>query len=310
VTSVLSPAKPPATASDPGRGLHDRRLYKDSRAFGRFGMRIFAPQAMAAPHWHGHVEMNLLTGARMVYDLDGTRVEVPENRLAVFWAAVPHALTAIEPVGAEPPLLANIYIPADAFLMMPNIGRLQVGLLGGALALLDARLCDLDRVRLWYADYRRNDFERREVVKMEINAMFRRALLDEIEYLRPPLAGAAAERVASSANAAKVVEMVRFILDHLREPIGNGDVAAAVGLHRNYALQLFTNAMRVSMKQFVIRMRLLQARAALVESEMPITAIVAESGFASVSQFYAHFRQAYGMSPKALRDSYLGQKAG
>ena len=62
--------------------VHERHFSARSRAFGRLAMRIFEPAVMDAAHWHGHVEINLLRGARMTYELDGTAVEIPEGRLS------------------------------------------------------------------------------------------------------------------------------------------------------------------------------------------------------------------------------------
>jgi len=100
------------------------------------------------------------------------------------------------------------------------------------------------------------------------------------------------------------VAMVRFILENLSRPITNADVAAVTGLHENYAMSLFSRTMRLPMKKFAIRMRLLRARALLMESSAAITQVAEDSGFQSISQFYAHFKTAYGMSPHAMRARY------
>ena len=47
------------------------------------------------------------------------------------------------------------------------------------------------------------------------------------------------------------------------------------------------------------------ARALLVESSMAIVSVAEASGFSSVSQFYAQFKQAYGVPPAAVREQYL-----
>ncbi|NKB16229.1 MAG: helix-turn-helix domain-containing protein [Sphingomonadales bacterium] len=88
-------------------------------------------------------------------------------------------------------------------------------------------------------------------------------------------------------------------------PLRNEDVTRTTGLHMNYALSLFTRTMNISLKQFIIRMRLLPGRGLLLEQDTAIATIATESGFGSASQFYAHFAAAYGTSPQHLRDSYL-----
>ena len=285
----------------------ERHFYSNTRAFGRFGIRLFEPQIMPIPHWHGHIEANFLTGARMVYAVDGQLIPIPEGRLVLFWAGTPHQLTEVSATSADKPRLCNVYMPVDAFLFMPHIARLQVSLLSGALVMLPPQLCDAAMIERWYTDYRSGDFERTEVVKMEINTMLRRALLGDLDFLRAPLAQLGNERAISSAHIRHVVEMVRFILEKLGTPMKNADVAAVTGLHENYALSMFSAIMRLPMKQFVIRMRLMRARALLTESSMPITSVAEASGFTSISQFYQHFKAAYGQPPNALRGSYINK---
>lgn len=292
---------PAATA---GSINHDRHFYALNRAIGRFGMRIFSPYTMETAHWHGHVEVNFLTGGSMTYVMDSDQIEVPPDQLVLFWAGIPHQLTRVTHHSNGPAKLANIYLPVDTFLFMPHIAQLQVALLGGALACLPANLCGPDQVARWYRDYRSNDFERLEVMKMELNALLRRAMLDDLTYLRPPLSDPGDDRTLSSAHIRHVVAMVRFIVENLAEPMSNADVAAVTGLHQNYALSLFTRTMRLPMKKFIIRMRLLRARALLMESAAAITTVAEASGFQSISQFYDHFKTAYGLSPHAMRTKY------
>jgi AraC family transcriptional regulator, melibiose operon regulatory protein len=298
---VAPPVPVPAPKGVPS---HERHFYALTRAIGRFGMRIFSPTIMATPHWHGHIELNFLTDAAMTYRFDTDEIEIAPDRLVLFWAGIPHQLTAITPIRMAPPKLANIYLPFDSFLFMPHIAQLQVALLGGALVSLPPSLCDSDQIDCWYRDYRSNDFERTEVMKMEMNAMMRRALLSNLDYLRPPIADPGDERTLSSAHIRHVVAMVRYIMENLAQPMSNADVAAVTGLHQNYALALFTRTMRLPMKRFIIRMRLLRARALLMESSMAITTVAEQSGFLSISQFYDHFKAAYGMSPHAMRSRY------
>ena len=297
-----------AAVTETRNSSHDRHFYALDRAIGRFGMRIFAPYTMQAAHWHGHVEVNYLTGGSMTYVIDSDQVEVPADQLVLFWAGIPHQLTHITPQSDGPVKLANIYLPFDTFLFMPHLAQLQVALLGGALACLPAELCGPDQISRWYRDYRSNDFERIEVMKMEFNAMLRRAMLGDLTYLRAPLAESVLDRTLSSAHIRHVVAMVRFIVENLAEPMTNADVAAVTGLHQNYALALFSRTMRLPMKKFIIRMRLLRARALLMESGAAITTVAAAAGFASISQFYDHFKTAYGLSPHAMRAKYTSME--
>lgn len=284
----------------------DRHFYSTKRAFGRFAMRIFEPVVMAGPHWHGHIEANLAIGFEMEYQVDGQIITVPANHLVMFWAGIPHQLTKITPVSdVENLRLCNIYLPLDTFLMMPHIAAFQMSLLAGGMVALPQSLCDLGQVTRWYGDYRSGDFERAELVKMELNALLRRSLLDGLHDLRAATGVQRAGRVMSSAHIRHVIAMVRFVLENLEKPLRNADITAVTGLHENYALSIFTTVMRSPLKQFLIRMRLMRARALLVESSLAIASVAEASGFSSLSQFYAQFKAGYGMPPAQMRDHYL-----
>ncbi|WP_374431978.1 helix-turn-helix domain-containing protein [Tabrizicola sp.] len=284
---------------------HDRHFYSRNRAFGRFGIRIFEPELMPLPHWHGHVELNFAMNFRMDYDFDGTSLTVPEGRLVLFWAGVPHQLTGITPLGDAPMRLANIYLPLDSFLQMRHIMSLQVALIGRGMIVLPQSLCDETQMQRWYADYRSGDFERAEIVKMELNALLRRAAITGFDFLRPPQHEIAQDRSLGSAHVRHVIAMVRFVLENLDKPLLNAQVTAVTGLHENYALSLFSKTMQVPLKQFINRMRLMRARALLVESSTAISAVAEQCGFSSMTQFYAQFRAGYGMPPAALRQHYV-----
>lgn len=284
---------------------HDRHFYSQQRAFGRFGVRIFDPVVMPQPHWHGHIEANFADGFRMTYDIDAEQLVLPENRLVLFWAGVPHQLTAIEPVGETKGKLANIYLPLDSFLQMRHIMRLQTALIGRGMIVLPDSLCDASLVQRWYLDYRSGDFERAEIVKMELNALLRRAAITGFDYLRPPQHAIGGDRTLSSFHIRHVIAMVRFVLENLEKPMLNAEVTAVTGLHENYALTLFSRTMQVPLKQFITRMRLMRARALLVESSTAISSVAEQSGFTSITQFYAQFRAGYGISPAALRQHYI-----
>ena len=295
----------PETSRVNAAASHERHFYSGSRAFGRFGMRIFEPQIMPKPHWHGHVEANFAIHHTMEYDVDNQPIHVPAGRLTVFWAGIPHRLQAVTPTDNQSAKLCNIYLPLDAFLMMNHIMPMQVALLAGGMLILPEALCNEDMVRRWYTDYRSGDFERTEVLKMELNALFRRAFIDKPEFLRLPRNEAQSLRALSSVHIRHVIAMVRLVLENLEKPLKNADITAVTGLHENYALGLFTQIMQIPLKQFVLRMRLIRARALLVESSLAIASVAEASGFTSISQFYHQFKTAYGTSPHAVRSHYL-----
>ena len=282
----------------------ERRFYARSRAFGRFGMRIFIPQIMQLPHHHGHVEANFTRGCRLHYKMDGADISVEPGQLVIFWANVPHQLVAIDELGA--PELCNIYIPLDVFLMMPHLAQLQMVLLNGAMVACPQELCGHDMLLRWHSDYRAADTDRLDILKMELNVLFRRMEVQGLQMIKQPWASKTAPQLLASAHIRHVVNMVRHVLENLEQPMKNEDVTEVTGLHPNYALNIFSKAMNIPLKQFILRMRLMRARGLLLESDMAISRVATESGFGSTSQFYAHFAAAYGMAPNQLRVKYVG----
>jgi len=283
----------------------DRQFYAKTNAFGRFGIRWFDPQLMEREHFHGHIEMNWLTSGSMHYLVDGKPVEVPARRLVLFWAGIPHRTTSIDRGPAGDSRQCNIYLPLDAFLHMPRLGRLTETMMGGGMIALPLGSIGDETLERWYNDYRRGDAERGDILRSEIALMLRRASVDGWDELLSPWIEAVQPATRGATPLRYVVAMVRHILENLAEPLSADDIARVVGLHPNYALNLFTSVMNVSVHRFVTRMRLIRARGLLFEGDLSIENVAFQSGFSSLSQFYDHFRHAYGITPRKMRTTYF-----
>ncbi|WP_224703240.1 helix-turn-helix domain-containing protein [Devosia aquimaris] len=278
----------------------DRSFYSSGKAFGRFGIRSFAPQLMAYAHTHGHIEFNWLTQGSMDYVFDGGPVSIGSGRLVAFWAGIPHQTIALSPDTAMGRQL-NIYLPMDAFLEMPQLGRLTETLMGGGVIQLNADCVGLETLDRWHQDYRSGNALRSEIVRAEIGTMFRRAAITGWDTLLSPWVEGAGSRTRTGSPVRYVVRMVRHIVENITEPLTSESIADVVGLHPNYATNLFTKVMHISVQKFVIRMRLIRARSLLFDGSLSIANVAFQSGFVSQTQFYEHFRKAYGMTPSQMR---------
>jgi AraC family transcriptional regulator, melibiose operon regulatory protein len=283
----------------------DRRFYADTAAFGRFGIRWFDPQLMAAEHSHGHIELNWLTAGNMDYNFDGRPVSVPAERLIMFWAGIPHQTIRLDRGGAQDSRQCNVYLPLDSFLHMPHLGKLTETMMGGGVIAHMPDAIEQNTLKRWYQDYRSGNAERTDILKAEISTMLRRTALIGWDEILPPWIEAVGAASRAVSPLRYVVAMVRYIMEHLSEPLTAEDVAKVVGLHPNYALNLFTEVMRVPVRKFVVRMRLIRARSLLFEGNLSIANVAFQSGFASLSQFYEHFRAAYGITPREMRQNLI-----
>lgn len=281
--------------------IRARAMGLRTQVFGRFGMRIFRPMLMGEAHWHGHIEANFLQSGSMIYIMDGEEVTVPPRSLVLFWAGVPHRLRKVTSEGDSEPRLCNIYLPLDEFLSMPHIARMQTELLSGAIISISDDLCGWSGLNRWYGDYRDRRPEQLDLIKMEMNAVFWRTSLVPFNYLKSPHQSAPGNGAVASVHVRHVVAMVRHVLENLDKNLSNQDVTKVTGLNVNYALGLFSRTMHLSLKKFIIRMRLLRARALLMETDTAISNVALECGFGSVTQFYHHFAAAYGTTPSQTR---------
>jgi AraC-like DNA-binding protein len=281
----------------------DRSFYASGKAFGRFGIRAFRPQIMTAPHTHGHIEFNWLTGGSMDYVFDGGPLTVGANRLVAFWAGIPHQTVGL--TGTEEERQLNIYLPMDAFLEMPQLGRLTETLMGGGVIQLSPDCIGLETLERWHGDYRSGNALRSDLARSEIGTMFRRAAIVGWDTLLPAWVERSSARSRTASPVRYVVRMVRHIVENITDPLSVDDIAKTVGLHPNYATNLFTKVMHISIQKFVIRMRLIRARSLLFDTDMAVANIAFQAGFSSQTQFYEHFRKAYGMTPSQMRENRI-----
>lgn len=277
----------------------DRSFYSSGKAFGRFGIRSFAPQIMPKPHSHGHIEFNWLTRGSMDYLFDGGPATIGAGRLVAFWAGIPHQTIGLSDIHDGRQL--NIYLPMDAFLEMPQLGRLTETLMGGGVIQLKPDCIGLETLERWHQDYRSGNALRTDIVRSEIGTMFRRAAITGWDTLLPAWVEEAGPRTRTGSPVRYVVRMVRHITENISDPLSAEAIARVVGLHPNYATNLFTKVMQIPVQKFVIRMRLIRARSLLFDGSLSIANVAFQAGFVSQTQFYEHFRKAYGMTPSQMR---------
>ena len=263
-------------------------------------MRSFPPQIMPQPHSHGHIEFNWLTAGTMDYMFDGARCQ---SGRAGWWRSGPVFRTrrsgwATSATGASSISTCRM----DAFLEMPQLGRLTETLMGGGVIQLNP-----DCIGARNARSLAPGLSQRQCASAPISCAPRSApcsaappLPAGIRCCRP--GSSAPARVPAPARRVRyVVRMVRHIVENITDPLSAEDIAKVVGLHPNYATNLFTKVMHISVQKFVTRMRLIRARSLLFDGSLSIANVAFQAGFVSQTQFYEHFRKAYGMTPSQMR---------
>jgi AraC family transcriptional regulator len=99
----------------------------------------------------------------------------------------------------------------------------------------------------------------------------------------------------------KLKQVLLFIDDNLGQDPSLAEIAQVAGLSASYCNALFRAAVGLSLHQYVIRRKVERAAWLLQESQVPISQVALETGFAHQSHLALHMRRLLGTSPKKLR---------
>lgn len=102
-----------------------------------------------------------------------------------------------------------------------------------------------------------------------------------------------------SSNLQK--EMLMFIQEHYTEKVTLAMLAEEFHLSEKYVSRYFVENFHLPFSNYVIHLRLTEARKLLETTEIPVTDIALMVGFSNVSYFIRSFKSAYGTSPLKYR---------
>lgn len=259
------------------------------------------PSRMQRPDYHNEIELNLLPTGSVVYLHGGKKVEVSAGQLCAFWAAMPHQV--IDFSGEAPYLVATI--PLQTFLQWRLPEEFVHGLMQGNF-LIESYTGDANSdERLftrWEADLGSNRPELEKPVLLEMQARLARFALNYLEsrQKRDHLS------TLSDKSLSKVEQMACFIAQHYNRKLTTDEVSQSVGLHPNYAMNLFRQTFGTTLTSYLSQHRVSHARRLLMTTQLSITEIAMQSGFSSISRFNEVFSRHCQCSPREYRKSHLG----
>ncbi len=94
---------------------------------------------------------------------------------------------------------------------------------------------------------------------------------------------------------------IKYIKAHLRENPSLEDTANAINISSSYLSKIFVNNLHTPYSAFVLNERLTYAQKLIINSDLSMTDIAAESGFSSNAYFSDCFKRAMGISPLQFR---------
>jgi AraC family transcriptional regulator len=99
----------------------------------------------------------------------------------------------------------------------------------------------------------------------------------------------------------KLKSVLEYIEDHLRENLGLDEIAAVAALSVSHFKAMFRESMGMPAHRYLIRRRVERAAEMLRESDLAISQVALETGFAHQSHLASHLRKVMGRSPREVR---------
>ncbi|SIR18277.1 transcriptional regulator, AraC family [Rhizobium sp. RU20A] len=253
---------------------------------------------MPGPHMHSQIELNFLLEGRMTYWFDGRELTLSEGRLVLFWGMIPHQVID----RAEGTRFICLYVPMSVFLGMAQLSRFRDAVFRGAMVeALTIRPHDRGVFSQWHQELLAGGNEITDIVRSELTARVQRIEHEGWRDLREDGASIASLSAHDGERIEHVEKMLRFVAEHALEDVSASQVAAAAGLHPNYAMTLFRRSVGHTINQAIVRHRLDTAQSLLISTDLSVTEVAYESGFRSVSRFYEAFADRFRDRPQAFR---------
>lgn len=279
-------------------------------------------EPMAAADQHNEIELNFIERGAMIFRRGVETVSVKAGEGVTYWAAVPHQVLAVEP----DTVLTWVSVPLSWFLGWELPAAFTRRLLAGGLLEIPAALIGGKReegtvfsLAGWGRDFSSDTEEMKVVVRLELEAFFRRLALGATKPSGMERAAAEAGEAALGTGlrpsgtqpgadgfqCRHVEKMVRYINEHFRDEITVAMIAGSAKLNPEYAMRLFQKRWGMTLWKFLLRQRISEARRLLLLSDTPLIEIAMGCGFQSLSRFYEAFKAECGCSPGAYRRNHF-----
>lgn len=266
----------------------------DFDVYGLNGQVLCPLRPMDHFHFHHEIELNYVFRGRVTYLRRDGLQELTPHRLAVFWASTPHNLISATP-DTE---MAWITVPLswvwtwglpEKFTRMLMEGRWWLG----------PRFGDEARfpVRSWVREMAGASPLRQRALSLELHACF--LWMSEQSKLR---GDDKRVRPAMEANHLRHIEaMARCMAEGFGGELDVAEIARAAGLHPNYAMPLFRRHCGVTIRDYLMQLRLTHAQRLLLTTDQKVIDVALASGFQSQSAFYEAFLKWMKKTPRAFR---------
>ena len=253
--------------------------------------RLVTAKAGVKNHQHTELELNYVASGRLVYQYGAVEATIRSGEIALFWATLPHHIVTTTPETR----LYWLTIPFSAYLAWQLPDTLLKLLMDGDTLKFNhpslSKRCDV-LFDSWRIEIGASGTTKQQVAIREVEAFINRL------SLHLPGVQVSASKQVSFTKAQKIA---RYIANHYTELLTIEQIAQSANLNPNYAMTLFRQHFNMSILEYLTQFRVAHAQRLLLFSVMPINKVAQQSGFGSISQFYATFKQSVGTTPHRYR---------
>lgn len=253
---------------------------------------------MRAPHMHSQIEINFVLEGAMTYRFDGETITLRTGDLVLFWGMIPHQVCDVE----NGTRFVCLYAPFSQFLDISGLDLLRRAILRGAVIAAKS-VADWEQAQFlrWRKDLITGEDRRIAIVREEFAARLRRLDHEGWRDLRTLAVPASSSLIFDAKRANNAEKMIRYIGEHAAQNLSVTEVARAAKLHPNYAMTVFRQFVGLTIHDAIQRHRLDIAQSLLIATDKPIASIAFETGFGSLSAFYAAFEKRFKITPRGFR---------
>lgn len=104
-------------------------------------------------------------------------------------------------------------------------------------------------------------------------------------------------------HIARLKDVLNYISEHYAEPISLKDVSALAALNPEYFCRAFKRCTGITLLEYINQIRLNHIYSELISTQDSITDILERNGFTNYKVFSRMFKEHYGKTPSALRES-------
>jgi len=152
-------------------------------------------------------------------------------------------------------------------------------------------------------------FENDIMREMDRNA--ERSVFDFISFCSYLFDSAVKQVTTGSDNDISTVNRAkRYIEEHYKEDISRDEIAQFAYVTPNYLSKRFHEQTGMSLREYINRLRVEEAKRLLLSTNNPISTIALDMGFGNISYFSTVFRKITGLSPNEYRDGSNSSEGG